>query len=261
MKHFGLIATSSLVVAAGALAAGCNVESVYCQSAHGAFAVKLNLKTGTGACSELKGGVFGVQSYNYAKSDGRPDPAKASMAIQAEDLGVLVDDAEARLGELPDPTHKPYAQGDFGSSKPDKDDLCHVPTMAEAIQNLPALPEVPPDPEDPDSVLQPAEPAKAFTYAWTNMAFLVTPAATGTQFSADLSFTQDGCTATYEAWGLYPAASCDKGDGTPDDNLCASEANPELGIATGSGINPDFPRVCDPDLLLCVLTAKPPVYK
>lgn len=38
---------------------------------------------------------------------------------------------------------------------------------------------------------------------------------------------------------------------------CSAVAIPEEGIAVGSGISPDFPVVCDPDLLLCVLNANP----
>lgn len=261
MNRFVLVTTSSLALAAGLGASGCTAEGVYCQAAHGAFSVKLTLKTGTGTCSELKGGVFGVQSYNYPDSKNRPDPAHASMAIQAEDLGLLVEDAEARLGDLPDAANHPYAQGDFGAPKPDGEDMCPVPTLTAAVQNLPALDAVPADPEDPESVALPAEPAKAFRYEWSNMAFLVTEAAVGTQFRADLSFTQDGCTATYEAWGLFPVASCDDGNGNPDVTLCNAEADPDHGRPTGSGISPDFVTACDPDLLLCVLTGKPPIFK
>ncbi len=40
-------------------------------------------------------------------------------------------------------------------------------------------------------------------------------------------------------------------------SYCSPVAIPEEGLATGSGISPDFPVVCDPDLLLCVLNANP----
>jgi hypothetical protein len=38
---------------------------------------------------------------------------------------------------------------------------------------------------------------------------------------------------------------------------CSPVAIPEEGIAVGSGISPDFPVVCDPELLMCVLNANP----
>lgn len=40
-------------------------------------------------------------------------------------------------------------------------------------------------------------------------------------------------------------------------SYCSPVAIPEEGLATGSGISPDFPVVCDPELLMCVLDASP----
>lgn len=40
-------------------------------------------------------------------------------------------------------------------------------------------------------------------------------------------------------------------------SYCSPVAIPEEGLATGSGISPDFPVVCDPELLMCVLNANP----
>lgn len=40
-------------------------------------------------------------------------------------------------------------------------------------------------------------------------------------------------------------------------DYCSPVALPEKGLAVGSGISPDFPVVCDPDLLMCVLDADP----
>jgi hypothetical protein len=37
-----------------------------------------------------------------------------------------------------------------------------------------------------------------------------------------------------------------------DESLCAAAADPSQARATGSGINPDFPVYCDPDLWLCL---------
>ena len=105
------------------------------------------------------------------------------------------------------------------------------------------------------------QPATSVKYEWSNVRVYDTAAATGTQFTADLAYTQDGCTAQYHVFAVYPAVSCDAGDGTPNEALCSSEANPDAGMATGSGISPDVPITCDPDLLLCVLTKEPPASK
>lgn len=241
--------------------AGCEMERISCLTARGDFTVQLKNTGGTGECSELIGGVFGVQTYSYPTSDGKgPDPDRSSMAIQSEDLGVLVDDASDRLGENPDPDNHPYAKGDFDTAKPDSNNICTVSTLTPAVQNLPALPEIEPDPDDEDDEGLPAVDATSYTYKWSNLRFYVTAAVTGTIFVGDLEYTHDGCTATYSAVGLYPAAYCDGEDGGPDDNYCVAQAQPELGIAVGSGINPDFKVHCDPDLLLCVFDGAPPGF-
>lgn len=252
------VAVASLAGVSAFGMTACEQVGAACQTAHGDFAVKLFLKSGTGECSQEAGGVFGVNSYNYPTSDGkRPDLSRGSVAIQAEALGVLVDDAEIRLGELPDPANKPYAKGDWSGGEP-VGGVCTLPTMSDAVQNLPALEAVPDDPETPDDDESlPAEPAKAFKYAWSNVQFTVSPAATGTAFLGTLEYTKDGCTATYEAWGLYPAVFCGDAEGNPIDKFCEAEADPENGFPLGSGINPDFKVHCDPDLLLCMLTDRP----
>ena len=74
----------------------------------------------------------------------------------------------------------------------------------------------------------------------------VDAAALGTQMKGTYSVTQDGCTATYHVLAMYPATDCTGEDGGPDQSVCDDPA---------SGISPDFPVVCDPALLLCVLDA------
>ena len=44
----------------------------------------------------------------------------------------------------------------------------------------------------------------------------------------------------------------------PDNSACCPNPDPIGGRASGSGINPDFPVKCDPDLLLCVLDTADP---
>ena len=43
----------------------------------------------------------------------------------------------------------------------------------------------------------------------------------------------------------------------PNQDFCSAVALPEKGIATGTGISPDFPVVCDPALFMCVLDGAP----
>jgi len=249
---------------AGALAlaglSGCSQQGMSCTTAHGSFAVKLTLTSGTGACSENPGGVYGVNSYNYPGSDGRPDFDKASMAIEAEDIALAVEEAEGRLSADIDAAHTSYAKGDFGSAEPNGSDVCSVPTLTVAQKDIPVLPAVPDDPETAeDDESLPEKPAESFKYEWTNMKWRVSEAVPGTQFVADLKYTKDGCTADFHAIGMYPAVFCGDDEGNPDNAACEAEANPDEGRPTGSGINPDFQTECDPVLLLCMLKEAPPI--
>lgn len=253
---------------AGALAlsglSGCEQQGASCATAHGAFAVKLTLKSGEGVCAESPGGVYGLATYNYPTSDGRPDFDRSSMAIQAEEFGVLVASYEERTGETPDPEGKMYAKGDFAAAEPDGNEVCQVPTLAAASKDFPALeaiPAVPDDPateEDESAPEVPAEPAMSIAYEWSNLKFLVSEANQGTRFTGTLKYSVDDCEAEYDAVGLYPAVFCGDEEGNPVDGLCSAEPITDLGMVVGSGISPDFVTKCDPVLLLCVLAERPP---
>lgn len=102
-------------------------------------------------------------------------------------------------------------------------------------------------------------PALSAKYEWKDLQFYVTASAPGTQFSGELTYTEGDCTLEYTAVGLWPAIYCEGTDengnptGLPDDRLCSPCTDADAGISIGSGINPDFPTRCDPDLLYCVL--------
>ena len=257
MRRFVLpVASVGLVLGSQS---ACTAEGVTCQTAHGDFAVQLTLTTGAGECAEQIGGWYGVQTYSRPRADGRPDFSNSFMAIKSEDLGILVDDYEAELGEALDPTNQPYSVGDFKETRPSQD-LCEVPALTGAKKVFPPLPAIPATLDDAGTEEDEADPGRpdvpSFTveYGWSNMKFIVSPAVLGTVFTADFTYKRDACTATYQAVGLYPAVFCGDDDGNPDDNLCAPEANAALGIPLGSGINPDFKSLikCHPDLLLCM---------
>lgn len=241
-------------------APGCDQPRVACVTGRGDFAAKYTLRSGTGACAGMKGEVVGVQSYNASNGD-RPDLEKISVALRAVSLGDLVQHAEDQALTDTTPGHQPYALGAFSTPVPGGDDFCAVPTLAPAQQDLPLVPAIPPDPTVPNDPGTPEQPATSVKYAWSDVRVYVTAAATGTQFAAELEYTQDGCTAQYHVVAVYPAVSCADADGKPSSALCSPDADPDAGIAVGSGINPDFPVVCDPDLLLCVLTGEPPALR
>ena len=56
------------------------------------------------------------------------------------------------------------------------------------------------------------KPAMKVGYEWSNVSFYVSARLIGTQFSADLKYTLNGCTANYKVVGLYPGVSCQKMD-------------------------------------------------
>lgn len=97
------------------------------------------------------------------------------------------------------------------------------------------------------------EPVHDIGYTWSNINVHVTGTTPGTAMTATLEYSDIGCSATYSVRGLFPAVECET---TAD---CLIAADPEAGIATGSGINPalfDY-VVCDPDMSYCVLTVDP----
>jgi len=93
-------------------------------------------------------------------------------------------------------------------------------------------------------------------YEWKDVQFYVTAAALGTQVSANVTITLNGCAATYKAVGMWPAVDCsgftiEATDTTPEivvtpESMCNPEADALNGRPFGSGINPDFgPVKCD----------------
>lgn len=227
----------------------CDQPKASCTAGVGAFAAKYTLqKMGGGACDNLKGEIIGLAKYNPLKEGEETvqDLTKASLVIRTSKIGNLalapgapsVDDADALV-----------STGDFNSTTPDDDDVCSVPELSPAEFNQ--------------------EPNTHIKYEWSKIRLLVTAAYPGTQMVGEFTYTEGDCTASYSVIGLWPGVACEgknaegKPSGLPDEALCDPKADPASGRATGSGINPDLKsRVkCDPELLLCVLTAPPPSLK
>lgn len=250
-KIFSAFAIGSAVLAAY----GCDQSKPKCSTGHGDFAAKYTLVDGPAKpCGDLKGDVLGVQTYNAEGENSKPNLNVATVAIGTASLGSLVDNAALASLSDPNPDHHAYALGQFAESEPNGD-FCTVPSLAAAVQELPAVK------KDADLGTS-DQPATKQTYQWSNVKVYVTALAYGTQLSADLTTTIDGTTCSYKVLAMYPNVDCHKlgADGNPvdppepDDALCAAAADPEHNRPTGSGINPDFPVACDPDLFQCFLT-------
>lgn len=266
-----------LLLGATALAGwgtGCEQPAIDCRAARGSFASKYVLQTGTGACSELKGDVVGLQSYYPASADNKTvDLSRSLLSVKASRITEM----EGAVGELigegcaePSAITKSNlnAIGDFTSVDPDGNAVCSVPSssVSEFQSNEIAASG---DPMDMENACGKGLPAIDIKYEWRNVRVLVSPDAPGTRFEADLTYTESGCSATYKVCGLWPAVDCakyvldDMGEPVrteePEQKLCDAVEDPEppYGIPYGSGINVDFGAVCDPDTLLCVLPQCP----
>ncbi|MFL5347401.1 MAG: hypothetical protein ACJ8AT_21665 [Hyalangium sp.] len=187
-----------------------------------------------------------VQNLNWSatyhpKSDSGC-PAKASEMLGIQKFSTPSGDESfsikpATLMELDeaDPTHLPYSLGAL-AKEADADGFCSATDMAVAEKQAP---------NEGDA------PGRHVTYRWSNVRILAIPRAPGTQMVADLEYTEDGCTAQYEVWAMWPGdVDCANG-GQPDNDLCAKAGT----------INPDFATVCDPTLLTCVAAKRPPSLK
>jgi hypothetical protein len=262
------------------LGAGCKAPKILCTTAHAGggtpFAVRYTLVQGSGECADLKGGLVGVDSYVRGGPEQAPSFSKPPVAIRAEEVGDLVASytAEPEPPMVPDggtppdtappvmvtvPATKMLSSfGEFIDERPGDDGFCKVGPMTPVTLDLPKV--------DED------RPAVKVAYEWSNVAFYVSPRLIGTQFTSDLKYTKNGCTATYKVVGLYPGVHCEKmamcagqddpvPTGMPDPAACAPCADVAGGRATGSGISPDIETVCESAGkagFLCLPKAAPP---
>jgi len=235
----------------------------------------------------------GMETYHPTTMIGdevQPDFSKGSVAIMSDSLGNLPSSWPDPDKTDADPADKLYSLGNWTAAEPDTNDFCQVPSFSnQAIQKLGTVDGVKGDPNAmPDPIDEvDCVPGVDVKYDWSNVQIYVTAASQGTQFSADLKYTQtthgapnamspwtcdatpDASQVSYKVRGLWPQVSCamevpDPTAMDPDhtkfvanDEMCCPDANPDpaAGRPVGSGINPDFPTKCDPVLLTCVLDA------
>jgi hypothetical protein len=208
-----------------------------------------------------------------------------SIAIQPMSITAALGNA-AGLAE-PDGDDLAYGIGRIGTTKPAADGFCRADSLSTARLRLPAVQE-----HAIDECTSAAEaPAYDVAYEFSRVRIYYTPSAIGTQFEADLRYTQDDCVATYRVSALYPMVSCaaapvlDAGviadasatpDAAPDaDAALAADGGapcppaPAPGpapsaddtLCENAGINPDFALGCDPDNMMCVLAKPAPSLK
>lgn len=166
--------------------------------------------------------MLGIQKFSTPSGDER-------LSIKPETLVAL----DAR-----DPERLSYSLGALAKES-DAEGFCSAMDVAVAEKHAPA--------NEAQSL-----PAKSIVYRWSNVRVLAIPRAPGTQLVADLEYTEDGCTAQYEVWAMWPGdVECAGADGQPDNKLCQEAGS----------INPDFAVTCDPTQLRCVPVRRPPSLK
>ncbi|MCP3102238.1 hypothetical protein LZ198_25545 [Myxococcus sp. K15C18031901] len=218
--------------------AQCVVARAVSDGSIGSFATVYTLLPGQNPdlqCAQLRPEPVGLQKY-YSSNPDAPD----TVAVRSARMGRLLEDFDERPDT--DPGHTPYSVGAFASESPGADHFCAVPELTSTRLDVPAT----------DTL-----PAQSFEYAWTNLRIYNTPGIPGTQFVADLTYTENGCTARYQAKGIWPVVGCAT-SGKPDEAKCDPYPDFSVGRLRGSGINPLFPVKCDPVALICVLTGDVP---
>ena len=276
-KHLLTSSASLVVLGAVFVTSSCEQPAVLCTCGRGDFAAVYTLVEGGPECSDLKSEILGMNAYSFEKdgpgSGTMADWNRGAVAIGSERIGWLIDRGARSMVKDPSDAHKLYAIGDF--PKEPTADFCDVPTMKSAEAEV-DMPEIPAIVDDPTTTMtdesEPIVPATHYRYKWTNLKYLVTPAAIGTQLAGDLEFTRNTCTAKYRVKAVYPARNCESRTtpGQPDKELCSPVAQPDKGIYEGSGISPDFPVDCvefDPAFpgqakrFYCMLTKEVPAFK
>lgn len=177
---------------------------------------------GDSGCAPKTGEQLGIQKFSTPTGDER-------LSINPDTLVGL---------EGLDSSHVSYSLGALAKAS-DAEGFCSATDMAVAEKHIAANPDT-------------GVPQTDIVYRWNNVRILATPRAPGTQMVADLEYTENGCTAQYEVWAMWPGdIDCDDGSGQPDNSLCEK----------AGGINPDFAVTCDPTQLRCVPARRPPSLK
>ncbi|HEX8820447.1 MAG TPA: hypothetical protein VF794_11010 [Archangium sp.] len=236
-KGVGTVLFASALGACGALQ-----QDPQCVVAKGTFATVFTPKPGQDtslACAKLTPQRVGLDKYFSS------DPqANDSVAIRTQRMGNEVAHKDTQLD--PDAPNQPNSVGELTTDAPDPDNFCEVPKLdtARLEARYSGVSKAP----------------LSLAYEWSNLRIYNTPEIPGTQFTANLRYTENGCTADYTVKGIWPVVGCATG-GKPDETKCDPYPDPEAGRYRGSGINPTFPVKCDPVALICVLTGEVPSDK
>ncbi len=221
-----------LPLGCAALLSACNTSEPLpqCTVGRGEHAVRYTLVKGSGPCAQKHAEKVGAQIFRTPGSGIPP-----SLDIKPAPLA-------ANLGK--DTANSDTASGDFTTEYPSEDELCLVPTLSEARQR----------------VVQADGTTKDMRYQFSNVRVQGSSAIPGTQWSADLTYIEDDCIATYTAVGMFPAIKCEKTVLAEDGKTKVTVRDPAIcqKPQPGLSIDPAFPTTCDETTNLCVLKGEPP---
>jgi hypothetical protein len=234
MKTQRAIAGLLLLGCAAGLSA-CSTEQPLpqCTVGRGEHAVRYTLKTGTGACARKKTDIIGAQAFRIPGARIPP-----TLVFKPAPLVALE-------GKDPDPTHSVTSTGDFTTEYPNAAGECVVPQMSEARQVG--------SPEQGTTM--------DLRYQWSNLHIQGLAAIPGTQWVAELTYSDGDCTATYEAVGVFPAIKCEKQVADPNNpGKTVTVRDPDIckQPRAGLSLDPFFPISCEETTNLCVLDGQPP---
>ena len=212
-----------LSLGCAALLSSCDLEQPLpqCTIGRGEHAVRYTLVRGTGPCATKSVEKIGAQIF---RRPGSGDPP--TLAFKPSPLAA---------NEGKDTANPVTAEGDFTTEYPSEEELCVVPAMAEARQRITLA----------------GGAVKDIRYQFGNVRVQGSAAIPGTQWVADLVYTEDDCTAEYVAVGMFPALTCLRPGVGRDPTYCQT---PRPGLS----IDPAFPTTCDEATNLCVLKGEPP---
>lgn len=235
-----LTRSSLLTAALGASAllfGACSVEAPPqdCTNNHSDYAAKYYKKTSSGPECELAGELIHLEKYR--PFDARPQlgilPAQVNPYVKDILATYDTDSPEAGFCSVADPEKltvsvpemtRELSEEELANGFVDGGIFQFKDGGSLALRSDGGVP-------DGD--------AYTVSYDFSNVRFYATPEVPSTQFQADLTYTIDSCTATYNVVAIYPPKECK----TEED--CLPNRDLDAGRLAGSGINPAFDTFCD----------------
>lgn len=164
---------------------------------------RLTPMTDGGACAQHTYELFGFQKYNP------PGTSDVKLAVRAYSIGAPYNE---ELRALPaDPDGKKLNAFARFAEFPANDGYCAASDFVPAEANYP---EVPAKLEEDGGVLEEAIAELKLKHEWKSLRFVNSAQIPGTVFDGEYTLTEDGCTASYKVFGVWPAVRC-----VPEENF------------------------------------------